>query len=252
MEKDISSTYTWNNLIAAAKIISNNSDIITNDTEGVTVKANGKSISIGVGDTLKLDEKTVRVLGFIHDELVDTAIYKNGDGKTDKYAGISFEFLDATGAEQMNNSNSNANGWKACTLRTTLNNTMINNISIKNDIKEVKKKYMKLWGSEDNLAESLDKLWLLSIAEIFARKENNQLNTMNGYDVVKDGRQYKYYKNIIGNSGVRDNPKGKFRGVDSWLRTIISNGYCYMDASSFFTASHYANQRMAIFPGFCL
>ena len=124
------------------------SDIIYYRTRGVTVKVGTKSITVGVGDTLKLDKKTVRVLGFNHDELVDTTIYKNQNGKTNKYAGISFEFLDELLYDKMNSSITNNVGWNACTLKLTLNSTTLNSLTISSSIKEVKKQYMKSWRND--------------------------------------------------------------------------------------------------------
>ncbi len=95
--KEISALYTWDEIAEAAKIISNNDDIINKDiTEEVTVKVNGKAIIIGVGDTITLTYSgrnyVVVVLGFNHDELTNKNVYRNSNGKSNNFAGISFMF----------------------------------------------------------------------------------------------------------------------------------------------------------------
>ena len=71
------------------------------------------------------------------------------------------------------------------------------NLSIKNYIKDVNKRYLATWNSE---IESIcsDKLWLLSCGEIW----NNGYNGENsrGYSRSTEGNQYKYYKIILGNT----------------------------------------------------
>lgn len=252
---DISSTYTWSDLIVVAKIISNNSDIIDYRTRGVTVKVGTKSITVGVGDTLKLDKKTVRVLGFNHDELVDTTIYKNQNGKTNKYAGISFEFLDELLYDKMNSSITNNVSWNACTLKLTLNSTTLNSLTISSSIKEVKKQYMKSWRNDAEIGDSYNKLWLLSIGEIFGRRADGTNNSINDIDVCREGRQYQYYYGLIGKKGVRNtNGVGKFRSSSAFLRTILgSDGYMYiLNDNNFYLAAQYSNVKLGIYPGFCL
>ena len=84
-------SYTWEELGKIAEVISNNTEV-TKDTAEVRVSINGKSDVLGIGDTKTVNGKTVRILGFNHDELASENAY--GEGKTNTYAGISFDYVD--------------------------------------------------------------------------------------------------------------------------------------------------------------
>ncbi len=253
--KDISSLYTWAEIAEASKIISNNDDIINKETtEEVTTIVNGKTVTIGVGDITLAEGKKVRILGFNHDELVNRNEYNNEDGKTNTYAGISFEYVDfITDKLAMNVANSNTNGWGGCNLRTTLNETVYNSlISIKNHIKEVKKEYIKIYNKAESKTISNDKLWLLSCGEIWA----------GGEAVIVEGKQYKYYKKINPNYSEENNKLKKpsnlvdtiSRGDEWWLRSP-NKGYSHAFTVVYNTGagSFYAAQSVAsIAPGFAI
>ena len=63
--------YNWDEIGELADLISSKADEITDDTEEIAVSINGKSDTLRVGDTAKVDGKVVRILGFNHDELSD-------------------------------------------------------------------------------------------------------------------------------------------------------------------------------------
>ena len=189
-------TYSsWLELSNIAQMISNNTNI-TKDTAEVTVTLNGATKKLGIGDTATVDGKTVRILGFNHDPLTNVSAYgnKTATGK----AGISFEYVDfITSNSPINSTNSNANGWAAMLLRTVLNGTIYNSLSIKDYIKEVTKEYITTCNTGAKSTCS-DKLWLLSCGEIWNNGHNG--GNTRGNAMATEGSQYKYYKVNLGST----------------------------------------------------
>ena len=188
-------TYSWVDLSTIAQMISNNTNI-TSDTAEVTVTLNGTTKTLGVGDTTTVDGKTVRILGFNHDTLTTSTAY--GSATATGKAGISFEYVDfVTSNSQMNASGRNYNGWAAMPLRTTLNGTVYDSLSIKNYIKAVNKEYITTYNTGAKSTCS-DKLWLLSCGEIWDNGYNG--GNTRGYAMATEGSQYKYYKTNLGST----------------------------------------------------
>ena len=231
-------TYSWEEISTIAKMISNNSNI-TSDSAEVTVTLNGETKTLGVGDTIAVDGKTVRILGFNHDPLTDINAY--GSATATGKAGISFEYVDfVTSNSQMNASDSNYNGWAAMPLRTTLNGTVYESLSIKNYIKAVNKEYITTYNTGAKSTCS-DKLWLLSCGEIWDNGYNG--GNTRGYAMATEGSQYKYYKTNLGSKSY-DNYTNVTKKPNTsspylwWLRSpyynyggafcmVVSGGYCY-------------------------
>ena len=247
-------TYSWADLATIAQLISSNTNI-TSDTAEVTVTLNGATKTLGVGDTTTVDGKTVRILGFNHDTLTTSTAY--GSATATGKAGISFEYVDfVTSNSQMNASGRNYNGWAAMPLRTTLNGTVYDSLSIKNYIKAVNKEYITTYNTGAKSTCS-DKLWLLSCGEIW----NNGYNGGNtrGYAMATEGSQYKYYKSTLGSTAYNTstNITKKPNASNSyywWLRSpnfydsytfcvVFSSGYC---------ASSYAYYSFGVAPGFSI
>ncbi len=247
-------TYSWSELSNIAQMISNNTNI-TSDTAEVTVTLNGATKKLGIGDTAIVDEKTVRILGFNHDPLTNASAYgnKTATGK----AGISFEYVDfITSNSQINPSLSIANGWAAMPLRTTLNETIYNSLSIKNYIKEVTKEYITTYDTGAKSTCS-DKLWLLSCGEIW----NNGYNGGNtrGYANATEGSQYKYYKtnleNAAYNSGTNITKKPNANNsVWWWLRSPSYYGSGIFCGVGIGGDCNYANANYSrgVAPGFSI
>ena len=133
-------TYSWDELSNIAQMISNNSSI-TNDTLEVNVTLNGVDNTLGVGDTATVDSQTVRILGFNHDTLTSSTAY--GSTTATGKAGISFEYVTFLTSAGMNSSHTNSGGWGLCALRSTLNSTTYNSLSIKGIIKQVQKEFIR-------------------------------------------------------------------------------------------------------------
>ncbi len=181
---------SWVDLSTIAQMISNNTNI-TSDTAEVTVTLNGTTKTLGVGDTTTVDGKTVRILGFNHDTLTTSTAY--GSATATGKAGISFEYVDfvTSSYQKMNTIDDNTNGWAAMSLRTTLNGTVYDSLSIKNYIKAVNKEYITTYNTGAKSTCS-DKLWLLSCGEIWSNGHNG--GNTRGYAMATEGSQYKYYK----------------------------------------------------------
>ena len=235
-------TYSWADLATIAQLISNNSNI-TSDTAEVTVTLNGATKTLGVGDTASVDGKTVRILGFNHDPLTDSNAYgtKTATGK----AGISFEYVDFVTSSYMNAFADNTNGWAAMPLRTTLNGTVYESLSIKNYIKAVNKEYITTYNTGAKSTCS-DKLWLLSCGEIWDNGYNG--GNTRGYAAATEGSQYKYYKTNLGSKSY-SNPTNVTKKPNTsspyywWLRSpyyynsyyfclVFSSGSCATDSAS--------------------
>ena len=190
-------TYSWEEIAEIAKAISNDTSI-TDDTGTATVTINGVQKTLNVGGKTTLDGKTVRILGFNHDELADsvkTTAY--GSPTATGKAGISFEYVDFLTSTGMNSSSTNSGGWKDTALRGTLNGTTYNSLSIKNNIKKVKKDYIPTYKVAST-EQTEDYLWLLSCGEIWDNGYNGGVTR--GEAKTTEGKQYKYYKMKLGST----------------------------------------------------
>ena len=245
-------TYSWNELSTIAKMISNNSSI-TNDTLEVNVTLNGVENTLGVGDTATVDSKTVRILGFNHDTLTSSTAY--GTTTATGKAGISFEYVTLLTSASMNSSNTTLGGWGASVLRSTLNSTTYNSLSIKNNIKQVQKEFIQTYNDASSKTKSSDYLWLLSCGEIWSSGYNGGVTR--GDAIATEGSQYKYYKlgNPIYNS-ITDYTKKPNTSSASWwwLRSPsynFSESFCFVHSYGYCT-SYYAGTSSGVAPGFSI
>lgn len=136
-----------------------------------------EAFSIGDTKTFSLNgvNYTAVIIGFNHDELT-------AGGK----AGITFQTQTCLATTYpMNSSDTNANGWNGCAMRTSTMATLLSQIesSLQSVIKQVNKKASA--GSQSaNITVSADKLFLLSEVEIFGATT---------YAKAGEGSQYAYY-----------------------------------------------------------
>ena len=235
-------TYSWEEISTIAKMISNNSNV-TSDTAEVTVTLNGATKTLGVGDTIAVDGKTVRIVGFNHDQLTNTSAYGNATA-TGK-AGISFEYVDfIISNSAINPNNNNTNGWAAMPLRTTLNGTVYESLSIKNYIKAVNKEYITTYNTGAK-SKCSDKLWLLSCGEIWDNGYNG--GNTRGYAMATEGSQYKYYKTNLG-STFYSNPTN----VTQKPNTSSSDGWWLRSPNFYYSYIFcYASQRWRLRQWLC-
>lgn len=255
--------YTWEQISKIAEAIAK-SDSVNSDTMEVKVNVDGTECTIGVGDIAKVKyqesetsevEKRVRVLGFKHDDLVNTGVYGGNHTK----AGISFEFYDfMTGNTymSMNASNDNTGGWAATQMRKDLNGYTTNNdeqsgaigglgakLSNQGYIKQVKKSYIKEYGNANSIYQDNDSskgkhytqdyLWLLACSEVL--KDGYQANAY-GYAITTEGSQYKYYQGVTEAWNTNSTGRTKYNASGAayawWLRSPPYNhAGCFCNVS---------------------
>ncbi|MCI9087393.1 MAG: hypothetical protein HFJ32_02395 [Clostridia bacterium] len=250
---------SWDELNEMAKAIANSS--VTSSSTQATVTVNGTSKTIKVGDIYKVrygtDERRVRVLGFKHDDLVNSGVYGGNHSK----ASISFEFLDfMTGNtyKQMNSSNTNSGGWANTAMRTFLNGAEgKDKLSNKAYIKQVKKKYIGTYNSASSVATCNDYLWLLAASEVV----NNGYNGSGtyGYAITSEGPQYKYYQGVTDAWNSSSTGRQKYNASGStywwWLRSPYyhnSSYFCYVYSSGNTVYANHASNYFGVAPGFCI
>ena len=186
------------------------------------VKAN-KISQYNVGDTKTIDmgtygTHTLRIAN------TSTPSECSTTGFSQTACGFVLEFADIIAEHKMNDTNTNAGGWPATTMRTFVNNDIYNAIpsKIKNAIIDttVVSGHGKTSG-ETNFT-STDKLYLLSTAEVWAQGSSNTIK----YDTARDvTRQLDYYKNL-GTSTSNYSGAIKKNGTSAstwWLRAAYSN-----------------------------
>jgi hypothetical protein len=251
-----------------------NDDSITNASTQATVNVNGESKTISVGGIYTVKYGTaarrVRVLGFKHDDLVNTAAYGGNHTK----ASISFEFLDfMTGStyKYMNSSNTNSGGWANTQMRKDLNGYSTNaaaqsgaigglgaNLNNKSYIKQVKKKYIGTYNNASSVTTCNDYLWLLAASEVV----NNGYNGSGtyGYAITSEGPQYKYYQGVTdawnsSSAGRQKRPSASGSTVGWWLRSPgynFSSSFCGVDSSGYTIGNSYASGTGGVVPGFSI
>lgn len=180
-----------------AEAISNNSSI-TNATSTVYVDFGSVHRKISVGDqvTLSLNGTNYAfdVIGFNHDELTTPTAY--GAATATGKAGITFQMHDLFGTSfKMNDSNTNAGGWKSSKMRTSIMVTMKGYLpsAWQTAIKPVNKASGTGGGSSSGTEIVSDGCFLLSEVEIFGNIS---------YSGAGEGVQYAYYQ--AGNSKIKN------------------------------------------------
>ena len=176
-----------------------------------------------------------QIIGFDHDTLT------TADGGRTK-AGITFQLVDCLNTTySMNGSNTNVNGWRGSTMRTSTMATLLNQLS--SDLKSVLKFVNKVTSKGNNqsgLETTSDKLFLLSEIEVFGATQ---------YSYAGEGKQYEYY--TAGNSTIK-----KVNGSANawWERSPYSGStaaFCYVDYGGSAT-NYYASDSFGVSFGFCV
>lgn len=176
-----------------------------------------------------------QIIGFDHDTLT------TADGSRTK-AGITFQLVDCLKTTySMNGSNTNVNGWRGSTMRTSTMATLLNQLS--SDLKSVLKFVNKVTSKGNNqsaLETTSDKLFLLSEIEVFGATQ---------YSYAGEGKQYEYY--TAGNSTIK---KVNGSAYDWWGRSPHSGStgyFCYVNSGG--NASYYgASGSNGVSFGFCV
>lgn len=176
-----------------------------------------------------------QIIGFDHDTLT------TADGSRTK-AGITFQLVDCLKTTySMNGSNTNVNGWRGSTMRTSTMATLLNQLS--SDLKSVLKfvnKVTSVGNNSSGLETTSDKLFLLSEIEVFGATQ---------YSYAGEGKQYEYY--TAGNSTIK---KVNGSADDWWERSPYSgttNGFCSVNSNgdAYITNASYS---YGVSFGFCV
>lgn len=176
-----------------------------------------------------------QIIGFDHDTLT------TADGSRTK-AGITFQLVDCLKTTySMNGSNTNVNGWRGSTMRTSTMATLLNQLStdLKNVLKFVNK-VTSVGNNSSGLETTSDKLFLLSEIEVFGATQ---------YSYAGEGKQYEYY--TAGNSTIK---KVNGSAYDWWERSPYSGNtthFCYVNYGG--SANNYAaSYSRGVSFGFCV
>ena len=226
-----------------AQLISDCSNVTT-DTTTVYVNNGDVHRKISVGDqvTLPLNGTNYAfdVIGFNHDELSDPTAY--GAATATGKAGITFQMHDIfETAFAMNDSKTNAGGWKGSKMRTSTMATMKGYMPAawQTTIKPVNKASGIGGGSSNGTETVSDDCFLLTEVEIFGSTR---------FSVAGEGIQYAYYK--VGNSKI----KTRNGTTSNWSERspLFGNSHNFCFANYEGRANHReANIRLGVAFGFC-
>lgn len=211
---------TWDNIAIVSKLGKAQDYWKVGDTK--TVAVNGVNYQF-------------QIIGFDHDTLTTK------DGTRTK-AGITFQMVDCLNTTySMNDSNTNVNGWRGSTMRTSTMATLLNQLS--SDLKSVLKfvnKVTSVGNNSSGLETTSDKLFLLSEIEVFGATQ---------YSYAGEGKQYEYY--TAGNSTIK-----KVNGsANSWWERSPGSGnassFCIVISNG--NANYYsASYSRGVSFGFCV
>lgn len=142
-----------------------------------------------------------------------------GDSRTK--AGITFQLVDCLKTTySMNGSNTNVNGWRGSTMRTSTMATLLNQLS--SDLKSVLKfvnKVTSVGNNSSGLETTSDKLFLLSEIEVFGATQ---------YSYAGEGKQYEYY--TAGNSTIKKVNGSAYYWWERSPRSGTADNFCRVDS----------------------
>lgn len=229
---------------AFAEAISNNSNI-TNATSTVYVDFGSIHRKISVDDqvTLPLDGTNYAfdVIGFNHDTLTTPTAY--GVATATGKAGITFQLHDLFATIfAMNDSRTNAGGWKSSKMRTSTMATMKGYLpsAWQTAIKPVNKASGTGGGSSSGTETVSDDCFLLAEGEIFGDTTNS---------VAGEGVQYAYYK--AGNSKIKNLNGSAYLWWERSPASGGSDGFCFVYTSGS-AGNYYADAPVGVAFGFCV
>ena len=176
-----------------------------------------------------------QIIGFDHDTLT------TADGSRTK-AGITFQLVDCLKTTySMNGSNTNVNGWRGSTMRTSTMATLLNQLS--SDLKSVLKfvnKVTSVGNSSSGLETTSDKLFLLSEIEVFGATQ---------YSYAGEGKQYEYY--TAGNSTIKKVNGSAHYWWGRSPRSGNTSGFCSVSSGGAANSGAASNSFGVSF-GFCV
>ena len=204
---------------------------------------NGNADIYNLGDTKEVDmgelgKHTIRISN------MSTPSECLTEGFSQTACGFVLEFADIIVNHVMNDTNTNVGGWPTSDMREYVNNEIYN--SLPNDLKKgiINTKVVSSHGSSKNETNfiSTDKLYLLSLTEVYGNEFVNIID----FDTSKDfTKQLDYYKNMKMSS--LNYSAAKKDNIDFWwLRSAVShsnNYYFYIDLSGYWFNINYRNSN---------
>ena len=170
------------------------------------------------------------------------------------------------GLFEMNTECTNEGGWEKSRMRTVYMERLYKLLpeKLRNLIVPVRKLTSK-GGCSTDIVRTDDKLFLLSMAEIFSHKaisSSDWEHVANNADVYnEEGEQYEYFKKLIGDADPDKSNEHlvKYRGDSPsanywWLRSPYagnSNYFCYVNDIGY-VYYYYASNSYGVCFGFCL
>lgn len=203
------------------------------------IAQSGQASSVfSIGDTKSISingtNYKIQIYDFDHDDLAD----ESGKAK------ITFGLANClSNYYAMNNSDTNSGGWGSCALRTTLQNTILNQLptELKSLIKTVKKKTSA--GSQSTtITTTNDTLFLFSEVELFGSTT---------YSVAGEGAQYP----IFTNNNSRIKKQGDTGSACNWWErspfASYSTAFCRVNTDGS-ANGNYASYSNGVCFGFCI
>lgn len=237
-----------------AQAISNNSGI-TNETTIVYVDFGSVHRKISVGDqvTLPLDGTNYAfdVIGFNHDELTTPTAY--GAATATGKAGITFQIHDLFGDYfVMNDSPTNAGGWKSSKMRTSTMVTMKEYLpsAWQTAIKPVNKLSGVGGGASSGTEVVSDNCFLLAEGEIFGSGYGYGGSGYSFDDECAKVTQYAYYK--AGNSKVKNPNDSVYYWWERSPRSGSGNYFCAVYNNNGSADGDLADSTYGVAFGFCV
>lgn len=201
-----------------------------------------KTITLSTGENI-----TFVILGFDHDDLAD------GTGKSGITFGMKNLLYDYY---VMNGSATNNGGWGNSTMRNSTMQTLLLQLptDLQSVIKSVTKNYSQGQGTSAT-SQSVDKLWLLSMSEIYA---SNEIPT----EYLQEGTQYEYWANKIGNASPNNATEGVIKYMNDgqsyaeywWTRSAsnINDGFGLINSNGFGVSYASNDSMVSVSFGFCV
>ena len=244
--------YTYENGVLALPNVSGNVEIIKfipppsfADDDWSTIIANVQSGNLSAykeGDT-----KEIALTGFTNGEEGSNGLYTiriantstpaecSTSGFSQTACGFVIEFEDIITTAKMNSEITNVGGWEASEMRTYVNSTIYESLpeELRNSIIDTTVVSGHGSTSGENNFTTIDKLYLLSTAEVWEQGTSNQIDYDAARDVTRQLDYYKNYENEDGSIGVTTNNYSgaikKYNVITSnwWLRSAVSNDSDY-------------------------
>ena len=218
-------------------------------TIGAAVKSGAYSGIYNVGDTKEVDlgslgKHTLRIAN------TSTPAECSQEGFSQTACGFVLEFADIITKYNMNSIETSDGGWPVTTMRSYLNSDVYNALPSNLQSIIIDTKAVSGHGGNDSANfTSIDKLYLLSTAEIWAQGTSNIIE----YDTARDNtRQLDYYTGVTTNSFSK--AIKQLNGSSSWwwLRAVYSHGdirFCYVtDKGNWYNER--ANSKIGVSPAF--